>query len=172
MSDDNTTDTPPEASTEASAPQQPISINAQYIKDLSFENPLGPNAQSAVEHNPSVSVEVSTSARPLDDTRYEVALLVRGEAKLEDSTVFIIELTYGASITLNNVPDDAIAPILLIEGARLIFPFARNIVAEVTRDGGFPPLFINPIDFVQLYREQHLKDDAAEPVANGDASED
>lgn len=162
-----------ESEDEALAPE--IGIESQYIKDLSFENPLGPNAQSAVEHNPSVSVEVSTSARPLDDTRYEVTLFVRGEAKLEDSTVFIIELTYGASITLNNVPEDAIAPILLIEGARLIFPFARNIVAEVTRDGGFPPLFINPIDFVQLYREQHIKDgegegDAAEPLANGDAS--
>ena len=149
---------------EAQAPE--IGIEAQYIKDLSFENPLGPNAPAAVEQNPSVSVEVSTSARPLDEKRYEVSLLVRGEAKLQDTTVFIIELTYGASITLNHVPDEAIAPILLIEGARLIFPFARNIVAEVTRDGGFPPLFINPIDFVQLYRDQHMKDDAAEPVAS------
>lgn len=150
---------------EALAPQ--IGIESQYIKDLSFENPLGPNAQAAVQQNPAVSVEVTTNVRPLSEGRYEVTLFIRGEAKTPDATVFIVELTYGAAISLANVPDDAVAPILLIEGARLIFPFARNIVAEISRDGGFPPLFINPIDFVQLYRDQHMKDGTA---TNGDAT--
>jgi len=144
-----------------------IGIEAQYIKDLSFESPLGPDAQAAIEQNPSVAVEVSTSARPLGPSRYEVALVIRGEAKGGDKSVFIIELTYGATITLSNVPEDAVAPILLIEGARLIFPFARNVVAEVTRDGGFPPLFINPIDFVQLYRDQHMNEADGNGAANG-----
>ncbi len=151
----------------AEAPE--IGIEAQYIKDLSFESPLGPDAQAAVEQNPSVSVEVSTSARPIGPNRYEVALFIRGEAKGGDKSVFILELTYGAAITLSNVPEEAVAPILLIEGARLIFPFARNIVAEVSRDGGFPPLFINPIDFVQLYREQHMNEGNGAANGGGDA---
>jgi len=136
------------------APQ--IGIETQYIKDLSFENPLGPKASTMEKTSPEVSIEVTTGARPLGDGRYEVTLLIRGEARTKDTTVFILELTYGGVFTLANVPDDAVAPVLMIEGARLLFPFARNIVADVSRDGGFPPLFINPIDFVELYREQHM----------------
>jgi preprotein translocase subunit SecB len=154
-----------------------ISVEAQYIKDLSFENPQGPNAQAAVAQNPEVTIEVSTNARPLGEHegigRYEVTLLIRGEAKLKSASVFIVELTYGGIIGLANVPQDAIGPVLLIEGARMLFPFARNIVAEVTRDGGFPPLFIQPIDFVALYREQHARAMAqapGQPQAGGGAA--
>lgn len=143
-----------------------IGIEAQYIKDLSFENPLGPDAAAAIQTNPEVSIEVTTSARPLDGNRYEVILLIRGEARAADSVVFILELTYGGVLTLSNVPEDAIGPILMIEGARLLFPFARNIVADISRDGGFPPLFINPIDFVELYQQQHM---ASENGDNGAA---
>jgi preprotein translocase subunit SecB len=132
-----------------------IGIENQYIKDLSFENPMGPASATAIQSNPQVSVEVSTSARAVSEGRYEVCLIIHGRATLETGPVFIVELTYGAVIALANVPDDAIQPILLIEGARLIFPFARNIVADVTRDGGFPPLFLQPIDFMQLYQDQH-----------------
>jgi preprotein translocase subunit SecB len=137
----------------AEAPQ--IGIESQYIKDLSFENPLGPASSAAVQNNPQVSVEVTTSARAVSEGRYEVCLIMHGKATHNDSPVFIVELTYGAVIALTNVPDEAIEPVLLIEGARLLFPFARNIVADVTRDGGFPPLFLQPIDFMQLYHEQH-----------------
>jgi preprotein translocase subunit SecB len=144
--------------------QPQIGIESQYIKDLSFENPVGPGAPEIVAQSPEVSVEVTTSARALDDGKYEVALVIRGEAKIPETTVFIVELTYAGVLTISDVPEDAIGPILLIEGARLLFPFARNIVADVSRDGGFPPLFINPIDFVQLYREQHM---AAEGATNG-----
>ena len=80
----------------------------------------------------------------------------------DGSPVFIVELTYGAVISLTNVPDEAIQPILLIEGVRLLFPFARNIVADVTRDGGFPPLFLQPIDFMELYQNQHAPDGDSE----------
>jgi preprotein translocase subunit SecB len=122
---------------------------------------MGPSAPAAAAQNPEVTVEVSTSARPLGAhegvDRYEVTLLMRGEAKLKVNTVFIIELTYGGVLALANVPQDAIGPVLLIEGARMLFPFARNILAEVTRDGGFPPLFVQPVDFVAHYREQHAR---------------
>ncbi|MBK20517.1 MAG: protein-export chaperone SecB [Rhodospirillaceae bacterium] len=162
-------DVPPEASEDDALIEdideemiQPqIGIENQYIKDLSFENPVGPNAPQIVGQSPEVGVEVTTSARALEDGMYEVTLVIRGEAKTPETTVFIVELTYAGVLTIADVPEDAIGPILLIEGARLLFPFARNIVADVSRDGGFPPLFINPIDFVQLYREQHLDEGAA-----------
>ena len=143
---------------DANAPAPQLSIESQYIKDLSFENPLGPNAATALQKQPQVSVELSTAARELGAGRYEVTLVVRGEAKADDTSVFIVELTYGSVFVLHNVPANAVKPVILIEGPRMLFPFARNIVAEVTRDGGFPPLLINPIDFVQLYRDQHMKD--------------
>ena len=153
----------------ADAPAPQIGIETQYIKDLSFENPLGPRAAAAIQQQPQVEVEVSTSARQLSEGRFEVSLMIRGQAKTPESTVFITELTYAGVITLANVPEDAIKPVLFIEGARLLFPFARNIVADVTRDGGFPPLFINPIDFLQLYRDQHMTDDGSEEVGYGSA---
>ena len=130
-----------------------IGVEAQFIKDLSFENPLGPDMMN---QTPEVNVAVSTNARSLEDGKYEVAIVIRGEAKTPEATVFIVELTYAGVLTISNAPQDAIGPILLIEGARLLFPFARNIVADVSRDGGFPPLLINPIDFAELYRDQHM----------------
>ena len=147
---------------EMGGPAPQIGVEAQYIKDLSFENPLGGGAPLALQKQPEVEVEVTTSARTLSEGRYEVCLIVRGQAAAEGNTFFIVELTYGGIITLANVPEDAIEPVLLIEGARLLFPFARNIVAEVTRDGGFPPLFLAPIDFIALYRQQHLDEEAGE----------
>lgn len=141
-----------------------IGIEHQYIKDLSFESPLGPSSTTAIQNNPQVSVEVSTSARPISDDKYEVCLNIQGKAMAGESALFIVELTYGGVISLANVPDEAVQPILLIEGPRHLFPFARNIVADVTRDGGFPPLFLQPIDFMQLYQEQHGEDGDAGAV--------
>lgn len=141
----------------AEAPR--IGIEVQYIKDLSFENPMGPSSATAIQNNPEVSVEVSTSARMISENQYEVCLIIQGRAMMDGGPVFIVELTYGAVLALANVPDDAVQAILLIEGPRMMFPFARNIIADVTRDGGFPPLFLQPIDFMQLYRDQHAPDD-------------
>ena len=145
--------------------QPQIGVEAQFIKDLSFENPVGPNPTDIVTQTPEVNVEVSTNARPLEGDKYEVAIVIRGEAKTPEATVFIVELTYAGILTISNAPQDAIGPILLIEGARLLFPFARNIVADVSRDGGFPPLLINPIDFAQLYRDQHMTKESTNGVA-------
>lgn len=147
----------PPAAPEDGGPLPPrINIQAQYIKDFSFENPLGPDAVAAITQNPDVKVEISTNTRPLPKGGHEVTLFIRGEATTGDTTLFIAELTYGGVFILENVPEDAVAPALLIEGARMLFPFARNIVADATRDGGFPPLMINPLDFVALYRDQHM----------------
>lgn len=146
--------------------QPNILIEAQYIKDLSYENLAGPNSVALAEQSPEVNIEVNTSARNLEENKYEVTLVIRGEAKSAENTIFILELTYAGALEVTNAPKDAIGPILLIEGARLLFPFARNIVADVSRDGGFPPLFINPIDFVQLYRDQHVVEEPREKTAS------
>ncbi len=132
-----------------------LMIGAQYIKDLSFENPQGPEVLASLQESPQVSIEVHTNARPLGDDVHEVTLFIRGEAETDGTTVFIVELTYGGIITVNVTDEESIKPILLIEAPRHLFPFARAIVANVTRDGGFPPLLINPLDFAGMYLEQH-----------------
>ena len=132
-----------------------LMIGAQYIKDLSFENPQGPEVLATLQDNPQVNIEVHTNARDLGEGVHEVTLFVRGEAESDDKTVFIVELTYGGIVTVNVDDQETIKPILLIEAPRHLFPFARAIVANVTRDGGFPPLLINPLDFAGMYLEQH-----------------
>lgn len=141
----------PEGENDASLTPE-IIIEAQYTKDLSFENPLAPKANSNV---PEISVDVTTGIRPIGDDYHETTLQFKAEAKTGEELIFIIELTYGAVMKVTGIPQEAIGAVLLTEGARLIFPFARNIIADVTRDGGFPPLFLQPIDFIELYNKQH-----------------
>ncbi len=154
--DETAGDELPQKELEEEGGQPRINILNQYIKDFSFENPLGPDAATAIAQNPDVKVEINTNARPLDDNSHEVTLFIRGEAKAGDTVLFIAELTYGGVFQIENVPEESLGAALLIEGARMLFPFARNIIADATRDGGFPPLMINPIDFVALYRDQHV----------------
>ena len=137
----------------AAAPRPPLTIGAQYIKDLSFENPLGPEGLAKLTQNPKVEVEVNTSARLLAEHAYEVALFIRAEAQSGDATAFIVELTYAGIMVVGDVPEENVQPMILIEGPRHLFPFARSVVANVTRDGGFPPMMIDPIDFAALYME-------------------
>lgn len=135
----------------------PLGIGAQYIKDLSFENPRGIETLSAVQQNPDVSVDVSTNAQSIgEEGMFEVSVFIRAEATLDGDPVFIVELTYSGIIQVSNVPEEDVKPIVLIEGPKHLFPFARAIVSNAVRDGGFPPLLINPIDFGALYVEQHV----------------
>jgi preprotein translocase subunit SecB len=143
------------AAPQASIPppnQQQLIINAQYIKDLSFENPLAPASLRQQATPPAVEINVDVKAQSLAAENYEVVLTIKANAKAQDEMLFIIELVYGAVVTMRNVAQEMISPILLVETPRLMFPFARNIIAETTRDGGFPPLMINPIDFGELLR--------------------
>lgn len=132
----------------------PITVHAQYIKDLSFENPRSP--QSLMQNaQPQLSLDVKVRARNLEGRTYEVALVVEAEAKTgEDEPVFLLELVYGGVFSLGELPEEHVGPLLLIECPRLLFPFARAIVANTTREAGFPPLSIAPVDFVALYRQQ------------------
>lgn len=132
--------------------QQQLIINAQYIKDLSFENPRAPASLRQQAAQPSVEINVDVKAQAMGPESYEVVLTINASAKVQNEALFLIELAYGAIVTVRNVPQELLSPVVLVETPRLIFPFARNIVAETTRDGGFPPLMINPIDFGDLLR--------------------
>jgi len=141
----------------------PFMIGAQYIKDLSFENPRGIETLSITQQNMHVDVDVTTNARSINDEGvFEVSVFVRAEASHEDSPVFIVELTYSGIVQVSGVSEDDVRPIVLIEGPRHLFPFARSIVSNAVRDGGFPPLMINPIDFGALYVEQHIDSEGSE----------
>jgi preprotein translocase subunit SecB len=130
-------------------------LRTQYIKDLSFENPQAPDIYRTLNKPPEVTVNIDVSSRPLAATDdYEIVMSIAATAKADGKDVFIVELTFGAVFQVAGFPADAMQPLLLIEIPRLMFPFARNIVAEVTRDSGFPPLLIHPVDFVAMYRQK------------------
>ena len=131
-----------------------IFINAQYLKDLSFENPNPLEAYKSDE-KPEIKVSVNTVVKKLPDKAFEVTLDIKTEAKNKNNKVaFIAEVSYSGIFTLNKVPPEHEKPLLLIEAPRMLFPFARYVLADVTRDGGYPPLMLNPIDFAALYRKQ------------------
>jgi preprotein translocase subunit SecB len=133
----------------APGPQPRIQVVGQYVKDLSFENPGAP---AAMAQRPSIDLGVDLQARRMDAEHFEVELKLRVTAKAEEKPVFLLELLYGGLFHIQNVPEDVLQQVLLIEGPHLLFPFARRIVADVVRDGGMPPLMIEPIDFAGLYR--------------------
>lgn len=132
--------------------QPQAAINAQYIKDLSFENPHAPSVYLKQGAQPNIRVDVAVKANKVQDGMYEVVLNVTANAKTDDATLFILELAYAGLITVQNFPEDHLQPYLLIEVPRMLFPFARNIISDCTRDSGFPPLMLNNIDFVALYQ--------------------
>ncbi|GAB6052457.1 protein-export chaperone SecB [Magnetospira thiophila] len=154
-------DTPTGAQPEQQA--APLVINGQYIKDMSFEAPNAPAVFGSLQKGqPDVNIGVDVNARPLQDNLFEVELHVRAQCKAEDSIAFIAELVYAGLFTIN-VPDEHREPVLLVECPRLLFPFARAIIADVTRDGGFPPLMLSMIDFVSMYhRNKQEASDKAE----------
>jgi preprotein translocase subunit SecB len=133
----------------------PLVINAQYIKDLSFEQPDAlQNLKNAADH-PEIGINIDVNAQNVQDNMYEVTLTVQATATRNKETIFINELQYAGLFTIaQDVPKEAIHPILMIECPRLLFPYARSIIANTTREGGFPPLSLNPIDFAGLYRQQ------------------
>ena len=139
------TDTPGNG---AEAPPN-LQIVAQYIKDLSFENPGAPTGLTA---RPQIEFGVDLQARRGDAEHFEVELKLRVTAKSEDKPLFLLELAYAGLFRLVNIPEEALQQILLIQAPFMLFPFARRIVADAVRDGGMPPLMIEPIDFVALYQ--------------------
>lgn len=150
-----TTSTP--ETTEATPEQltSPLVINAQYIKDLSFEQPDPLKTLKNAADQPEIGINIDVNAQNVQDNMFEVTLTIRAEATRNKETIFINELQYAGLFTIGNeVPQEAVHPVLMIECPRLLFPYARSIIANITREGGFPPLSLNPIDFAGLYRQQ------------------
>ncbi len=132
-------------------------INAQYLKDLSFENPSAPESLRNFSGNPTFNIDVDVLTKPLKDhgpNVFEVELVVKGETKLNEKALFLIEGSYCGIFTIENANTEILEKILLIECPKFLFPFLRSIIANSTREGGFPPLMLNPVDFVGMYEKK------------------
>lgn len=134
----------------------PLVNNVHYVKDLSFENPGILKNLSEPGQVPQIGINIQVEVKNLAPHIFEVVLLVEARADLEKEPLFLVELSYGGVFTVGESVTEADSkPLLLIEAPRLLFPFARSIVANMTREGGLPPLLMNPVDFAALYRQQH-----------------
>ncbi|WP_337267752.1 protein-export chaperone SecB [Oryzifoliimicrobium ureilyticus] len=142
-----------------------LTILAQYTKDLSFENPGAPRSLQSRDKAPAINISVNVNANPLSDTDFDVILSLNADAKDGDKTVFHTELVYGGVFRIEGFPQEHMLPVLFIECPRMLFPFARQIISDVTRNGGFPPLMIDPIDFAQMFAQR-----VAEEQARGNGS--
>lgn len=153
------------------AAQPPLTINSQYVKDHSFENPNAPSIYGAMrKDSPQLNVDVEVTPAHLQGNLYEVILGLRASAKVGETTAFLAELDYAAVVTLGENLEEAVREqMLMIEVPRFLFPFARAILADDTRDGGFPPLIMNPIDFGQMYMNRKMAQAGGQP--SGDAQE-
>ena len=151
MTDTANPGTPADANQAGADTAPRFGLNAQYTKDLSFEHPMAPRSFS-MNGAPQISVNVGTQAERVNDALFEVVLRILCEAKHGEETAFVVDLYYAGLFTIANIPQEHIEPLLLVEAPRLLFPFARRIVADATRDGGMPPLMLDPIDFLQQYQ--------------------
>ena len=145
----------------AAQTRPPLIIQAQYVKDLSFEAPGAPDIFGKLaQAKPDINVKVDVKATAIGENAFEAVLIIRADCTVGDATAFIIELSYGGVFAIN-VPQESVRPVLLIECPRILFPFARQIVSQTTLDGGFMPLMLAPIDFSALYRNQQSNAAAA-----------
>jgi preprotein translocase subunit SecB len=142
-----------------------LGVVAQYVKDLSFESPYAPRSLIFADKPPQISINIDVQARDMSENNYEVTLRITATAIPIDAAQtandngqpapsFVVELAYAGLFQITDVRPDLLRPVLLIEAPRLLFPFARQILADTARNGGFPPLMLNPIDFTELYRRQ------------------
>jgi preprotein translocase subunit SecB len=154
-----------DAATENNAASPSLNILAQYVKDFSFENPGAPRSLQARENAPAINISVNVNANPLSETDFDVVLSLNAEAKDGDKMLFNAELAYGGVFRVTGFPQEHMLPVLFIECPRLLFPFARQIIADATRNGGFPPLMIDPIDFAQMFQQRMAEEQAKARVA-------
>jgi preprotein translocase subunit SecB len=138
------------------ATDKPAQLNvlAQYIKDLSFENPNAPRSLQPAQQQPAINIQINVGAKPMTETDVEVELKIEGKAESSGSVLFQFELIYAGVFRLQNIPQQDAHPVMMIECPRLLFPFAREIISSAVVNSGFPPLRIDPVDFVGLYRQR------------------
>lgn len=141
-----------------------LNVLAQYIKDLSFENPGAPRSLQSRDNAPAININVNVNANPLSESDFDVVLSLNAKAMDGDKVLFAAELVYGGVFRITGFPQEHMLPILFIECPRLLFPFARQIIADLTRNGGFPPLMIDPIDFAQMFAQRVAEEQARSQV--------
>ena len=137
-------------------------VVAQYLKDLSFENPNAPAVYSEMNAQPKIDVNVDVSGRGVGTDHYEVELSISARATHEDKPVFVVESTYAGIFHITNVPQEHMEQVMVSECPHLLFPFLRQIVADATRNGNFPPMMIDPIDFRAMYEKRAAQERVAQ----------
>jgi preprotein translocase subunit SecB len=140
---------------------QGFAVKAQYIKDLSFENPNAPQSLMIANLKPAIDVSVDLKAQKMQEGLYEMTLHITTRANNEGNALFLVDLSYAGIFQITGITPDRIEPLILIDCPFVLFPFARRVIADVTRDGGFPPLMLDPIDFHTLYLQNHPKTQSA-----------
>lgn len=141
-------------------PPAPLQLVTQYLKDLSFENPGAPQVHTIRGEMPRAQLSIDVRAKTIAPMQYEVSLVLGISATREQETVYIVELEYAGLFDVTGIPEEHVTPLLMIEAPRLLFPFAREVLAKSTRDGGYPPVMLNPIDFLAVFREQMKRREA------------
>lgn len=139
----------------SSVPQ--VRVLSQYVKDISFENPNAPKSFEGAGGPPNISIQVNVNARQIGEMQFEVTMILEGGAAAKNDKIFQFELNYAGIFQLENIPEEDVHPVVMIECPRLLFPFARQLVANAVQSGGFPPLYVDPIDFAALYRQRAME---------------
>jgi preprotein translocase subunit SecB len=148
------TTTPEQAKGQTPTPS--FAVKGQYIKDLSFENPHSPQSLM-VATKPSIEVNVDLKAQKLQNDAFEMVLHIVARATADGNTMFLVDLSYAGIFQATGIPEDRIEPLIMIDCPFVLFPFARRVIADITRDGGFPPLMLDPIDFHALYMQNRAR---------------
>ena len=154
----------PAKASNGNSTQPSLNVLAQYVKDLSFESPGAPASLRGREQAPGININVNVSANPLSEKEFDVTLTLNAKAGFDKDVLFNVELVYGGVFRVDGFPQEHMLPILFIECPRLLFPFARQIIADATRNGGFPPLMLDPIDFAQMFQQKLAEDQAKAKV--------
>ena len=159
-----------EAAAQPEQPQQSLpqlNVLGQYIKDFSFENPNAPRSLAPSQTQPAINIQINVGVGQMAPTDFEVTLTIEGKAENSGSVLFAFDLTFAGVFRIQNVPQEHVQPIVMIECPRLLFPFAREIIANAVRNGGFAPLLLDPVDFVALYQQRmaQAQQDRRRPVA-------
>jgi preprotein translocase subunit SecB len=160
-----TTNGTKQGSATAAAPQPNVRVLGQFIKDLSFENPSVGRLQIEPNEQPNIRIEVNVNAQGMAPNVYESVTNLTAHCSVKAGTLYELELQYGAALQLENIPEQSLEPFLLINCPALTFPFVRRLVADITREGGFPPLLLDPIDFAGLYMQRQQGGDKGPTVA-------
>jgi preprotein translocase subunit SecB len=144
--------------------QAQLTVLGQYIKDFSFENPNAPRSLTPSQTQPAINIQINVGAQQLAQTDFEVSLNLEGKAESAGTVLFAFDLTFAGVFRVQNVPAETLQPLVMIECPRLLFPFAREIVATSVRNGGFPPLLLDPVDFVALYQQRAAQMQSPQPT--------